>query len=175
MLKDVKLMNYEEYINRAKEEELIFINELYDQGQLLENGLREIINIDRPVKLLVITSTMCRDSATIIPFLIKLSQFNQNISVNFLLKKENEDLLNKLCGELNVPAIMVLDSDNSVIRKFIEFPKGVKEILIKNSTEKTKELIEEMRKGKYNELIQEDLIKLITGKKYEYISFKRAT
>ena len=40
-------------------------------------------------------------------------------------------------------------------------------------TTKQLEIIDEMRNGKYNDLIQLDLIKFITGKKYEYISFNR--
>ena len=173
MLTDVELMDYEEYLNNANDEEIIFINELYDQGQILEDGLRDIISLKQDIKILVITSTKCKDSATIIPFLIKLSQFNENIEVNFLLKKDNEELLRKLSGEMKLPTIMVMDSDNNVIRKFVEFPKGVKDILINSSKEETQKIIDEMRNGKYNDLIQLDLIKLITGKKYEYISFER--
>lgn len=173
MLTDVELMDYEEYLNNANDEEIIFINELYDQGQILEDGLRDIINLKQDIKILVITSTKCKDSATIIPFLIKLSQFNEHIEVNFLLKKDNEELLRKLSGEMKLPTIMVMDSDNNVIRKFVEFPKGVKDILINSSKEETQKIIDEMRNGKYNDLIQLDLIKLITGKKYEYISFER--
>lgn len=173
MLTDVELMDYEEYLNNANDEEIIFINELYDQGQILEQGLRDIISLKKDIKILVITSTRCKDSATIIPFLIKLSQFNEHIEVKFLLKKDNEELLSKLSGEMKLPTIMVMDSDNNVIRKFIEFPKGVKDILINSQKEKTQEIIDEMRNGKYNDLIQLDLIKFITGKKYEYISFER--
>ena len=40
MLTDVKLMDYEEYLSNANDEEMIFINELYDQGQILELGLK---------------------------------------------------------------------------------------------------------------------------------------
>ena len=86
MLTDVDLMDYEEYLSNANEEEMVFINELYDQGQILEEGLRDIITLNKPVRILVITSTMCKDSATILPFLIKLSQFNENIEVKFFFK-----------------------------------------------------------------------------------------
>lgn len=173
MLTDVELMDYEEYLNNANDEEIIFINELYDQGQILEDGLRDIISLKKDIKILVITSTKCKDSATIIPFLIKLSQFNEHIKVNFLLKKDNEELLRKLSGEMKLPTIMVMNNDNNVIRKFVEFPRGIKDILIRSSKEETQKIIDEMRNGKYNDLIQLDLIKLITGKKYEYISFER--
>ena len=106
MLTDVELMDYEEYLNNANDEEIIFINELYDQGQILEQGLRDIISLKKDIKILVITSTRCKDSATIIPFLIKLSQFNEHIEVKFLLKKDNEELLSKLSGEMKLPTIM---------------------------------------------------------------------
>ena len=66
MLTDVDLMDYEEYLSNANEEEMVFINELYDQGQILEEGLRDIITLNKPVRILVITSTMCKDSATIL-------------------------------------------------------------------------------------------------------------
>ena len=173
MLTDVDLMDYEEFLSKANEEEMVFINELYDQGQILEEGLKDIVTLNKPVRILVITSTMCKDSATILPFLVKLSQFNDNINVKFLLKKDNEELLNKLSSDMKIPTILALDNNNNVIRKFVEFPKGLKEILINNPKEKTQEIIDEMRRGKYNNLIQLDLIKFITGKKYEYISFKR--
>ena len=93
--------------------------------------------------------------------------------MKFLLKNDNEELLSKLSGEMKVPTIMVVDNNNNVIRKFVEFPKGVKDILINSPKEKTQEIIDEMRNGKYNDLIQLDLIKFITGKKYEYVSFNR--
>ena len=73
MLTDVKLMDYEEYLTSANDEELMFINELYDQGQILEEGLRDIISLNKHTKILVITSTRCKDSATILPFLMFLS------------------------------------------------------------------------------------------------------
>lgn len=173
MLQNIKPMNYEEYLDTADEEELIVINKLYEQGQLVEKGLKHIINIKESVNILVITSTKCKDSATIVPFLTKLAQFNEKIKIKFLLKKDYEQLLEELSGENKVPTFMVIDSKGKVLRKFVEFPKEVKEILISNSKDNTQEIIDNMRKGVYNNLIQQDLIKFITGKDYDYISFKR--
>ena len=44
MLHNIDLMEYSEYLIKAKEEELQFINKLYNQGILLEDG-KEIIKI----------------------------------------------------------------------------------------------------------------------------------
>lgn len=136
MLHNIDLMEYSEYLIKAKEEELQFINKLYNQGILLEDGKEIIKNIDDEKNVLVITATRCKDSATILPFLLKLAELNENIKIKFLLRKENRELLEQLSGELKVPTMMILDNNGQVIRKFIEFPKGVKEILISNSKEK---------------------------------------
>ena len=130
MLHNIDLMEYSEYLIKAKEEELQFINKLYNQGILLEDGKEIIKNIDDEKNVLVITATRCKDSATILPFLLKLAELNENIKIKFLLRKENRELLEQLSGELKVPTMMILDNNGQVIRKFIEFPKGVKEILI---------------------------------------------
>lgn len=171
MLHNINLMDYSEYLIKAKEEEIPFIQDMYNKGVLLEEGQEYIKNINTEINILVITATRCKDSATIMPFLLKLAKLNENIKMKFLLKKENVELLEKLSGEVKVPTIMILDNNCKVIRKFVEFPKGVKEFLNSNPKERTKEIIDDMREGKYNYLIQEDLINLITGSGYEYIKF----
>lgn len=173
MLMDIELMNYEEYLLSANEEETTFINELNKQGVILNEGIEKIKAIKEPLNILVITSTRCKDSATIIPFLMKLAEFNKNINIKFLLKNNNEDMLEKMSGETRIPTIMLLNDKGEVQRKIIEFPLGVKKILLENSKEKTQEIIDDMRSGKYNKLIQEDIISLFTGEKYMYTSFVR--
>ena len=166
-------MNYIEYINCADGEERQVIDKLFKQCILENKGLDKVKQLEKRVNILVITSTKCKDSATIVPFLIKLKELNDKIEINFLLKKDNEELLEKLTNESRVPTFLILDSRNNVLRKFIEFPRGVKEILRNSSVEMTQDIIDKMRNGKYNELIQEDLIRFITGEEYEYITFVR--
>ena len=40
-----KCISYEEYISTAKEEEILFIDELYKQGRLVSHGVEDIKNI----------------------------------------------------------------------------------------------------------------------------------
>lgn len=125
-----KCISYEEYISTAKEEEILFIDELYKQGRLVSHGVEDIKNIKSNINILVITDTFCKDSATTMPFLMKLSELNSKIHVNFLKKEGKEELLQELSGECRIPTIIKLDEKKQM-------------------------------KGKYNDEIQKEIIKLI--------------
>ena len=47
-----KCISYEEYISTAKEEEILFIDELYKQGRLVSHGVEDIKNIKSNIKLM---------------------------------------------------------------------------------------------------------------------------
>ena len=173
MVTDVKVMDYEEYLLNANEEEIIFIRNFHEQGQLLSSGIEKVKEINERLNILVITSTMCKDSATIMPFLMKLAKVNKNINIKYVLKNGNEEILERMSGETRIPSIMLLDSEGNVKRKIIEFPSGVKKILKDSPKEKTQEIIDDMRSGKYNNLIQDAIIKLFTGNGYSYTTFVR--
>lgn len=168
-------MKYEEFINTAEKEHREFIDELHEQGSLdkRDGNLNKIKDINHNVDIVVFTETKCKDSATTIPFLMKLSELNKNIRINFFRKEGNEEILKELIGEIRVPSILVLNDEEKIERKYIEFAYDVKEILESSPIEKTQDIIDEMRMGKYNKEIQKDLIKLISGDNYKYISFER--
>ena len=166
-------MSYDQYLDCADKEEREVIDKLFEQCILDIKDLNKIMKIKEKINILVITSTKCKDSATIVPFLLKIKEINNNIEVNFLLKNENEELLKELSGESRVPSFLILDQENNVLRKFVEFPIGVKEILSSSPVEETQDIVDSMRSGLYNKLIQDDIIKFITGEGYEYYPFER--
>lgn len=152
-----KCISYEEYISTAKEEEILFIDELYKQGRLVSHGVEDIKNIKSNINILVITDTFCKDSATTMPFLMKLSELNSKIHVNFLKKEGKEELLQELSG----PTIIKLDEKKQMKGKYIEFPQVVREKINGKNEEERKAIVEEVRSGKYNDEIQKEIIKLI--------------
>ncbi|MGL5352282.1 MAG: thioredoxin family protein [Clostridium sp.] len=168
-----KPMSYEEFINTAEKEHRSFIDSLNEQGQLNENGLDKIRRIKEEINIIVFTETRCKDSATTMPFLMKLAEFNKNINVSFYRKEGNEEIVEKLTGEKRVPTIVVVDSEGKPKRHYIEFPIKVKYKLENSPISETQTIIDEMREGKYNDYIQEDLISFITGENYEYVAFER--
>lgn len=166
-------MSYEEFIDTAQKEHRLFIDKLNEQGQLSEEGLKEIREIKETVNISVFSETRCKDAATVIPFLMKLIDLNEKLKVAFYRKEGNEELLKKMTGENRIPTIVILDHKGNPKRYYVEFPKKLKEKLKNSPSEETQSIINDMRDGKYNNFIQEDLISLLTGNNYEYISFKR--
>lgn len=166
-------MNYKEFIDKAEDEHKEFIESLNKQGQLSEERLQYIKDIKEDTNIVVFTETRCKDSATTMPFLMKLVELNKKLKVSFYTKEGNEEVVEKLTGELRVPTIVILDSEGNAKRHYIEFAKKIKEKLKNSPVEDTQLIIDEMRSGKYNALIQEDLIRFLSGRNYEYISFTR--
>lgn len=166
-------MNYEEYINTAEKEHRSYIDSLNEQGQLTEKGLDKIRDIKDETQIVVFTETRCKDAATTMPFLMKLADINKKIRVSFYRKEGNEEILEKWTGEKKVPTIVIVDSEEKPKRYYIEFARKVKNKLESSPVSETQRIIDEMREGKYNDYIQEDLISFITGENYEYVSFER--
>lgn len=163
MLDINKGISYEEYISSSTDEELLIINKLEKQCKLSERGIEHILCIDSPMDIAVFSMTRCQDAGTVIPFLMKLSDLNNNINVKFYYREGNEDLLYNLTGEKRIPSILLMNTEGQVARKFLEFPRAVDE-LIKGNTENKESIVKEFRAGKYNRYIQEDLIMLLTDK-----------
>lgn len=168
-------INYEEFIKKADAEHRQFIDELEVQGKLdmSDKSIDKIKSVNSNVDIVVITETRCKDSATVMPFLTKLCDMNKNLNVKFFRKEGNEEVLRRLTGEEKVPSIIILDKHKNVNRKYVEFPYKLKMRLESSPIEETQAIIDSMRAGDFNKEIQEDLIKLITGDNYTYISFTR--
>ncbi|WP_294354870.1 thioredoxin family protein [uncultured Clostridium sp.] len=166
-------LDYDEYLSMAKEEEKEFIYKLFDQGVLKDEGLDRIKDIKEELNVIIFAEPGCKDAATTIPFLIKMTQINPKIKLKYLRREGNEDLLEKLTGEKKVPTFIIVDNMGKVVRKYIEFPKKLKEKLLNSPVEETQFIVDEMREGKYNDYIQEDLINFLSGQSYNFISFTR--
>lgn len=166
-------LDYDEYLSMAEDEHKEFIYKLYDQCVLKEEGLDRIHNINEELNVIIFAEPKCKDAATTIPFLIKMSDINSKIKLKYLRREGNEELLENLTGEKKVPTFIIVDRNGKVVRKYIEFPRKLKEKLEICKVEDTQKIIDEMREGKYNEWIQEDLINFLTGNNYNFISFTR--
>lgn len=169
MLDMDKSMNYEELISGAPDNHKRLVKRMYSGVKLFEEGIEDIKNINTPVEVVIFTETRCQDSAIVIPFLLRLSELNENINLSFFRMKGNEDILEKMSGEKRVPTILVLNNDGDVLRKYVELPNRVKYKIKESDGRDRNVLVRKMRMGKFNEYIQKDLIELITGINYEYM------
>ena len=72
-------ITYNEYLSLADEEQRGIIDRLNEQSQLINKDLHKVRNIKNKLNILVFGEPRCKDAATEIPFLLKLSELNKNI------------------------------------------------------------------------------------------------
>ena len=166
-------LNYGEFLETINEEDRELIESYYNRSELRKKGLDKVRFINDNLNIIVFTKPSCKDAASTIPYLLKLASLNDRIKISFLNREGNEKLLLDATGEEKVPSFVIVDYQGETIRKYIEFPKGVKEFLLTTKVEDTQSVIDTMREGKYDDLIQEDLVRFLTGENYEYIRFDR--
>lgn len=164
---------YDEYLEMADNEQRKIIDKLNEQGQLISNSNKEVLDINSKINVVVFSEPRCKDAATEIPILLKLAEKNKNITVRFLRREGNEELLERESGEKKVPTFLILNKNGEVERKYIEFPRGVKKILMKTPKEEVQSVIDRMRAGEYNVLIEEDIIRFLTNIDYDYLRYDK--
>ena len=89
-------ITYSEYLSLADEEQRGIIDRLNEQSQLINKGLDKVRNIENKLNILVFGELHCKDAATEIPFLLKLSELNKNIEVKFLRREGNKEAIRKI-------------------------------------------------------------------------------
>ncbi|EGT3617441.1 hypothetical protein FHH43_14640, partial [Clostridium perfringens] len=124
-------LTYEEYLKTATDEEREMIEEFFNRVVVSKEKIKEINSIKNKVDIAVFSITRCKDAASAIPFLIKLSEKNKNINIKFWDREGNEELLEALTGVKRVPSILKI-KNGQVVKSYIEFPEIVDE-KIKNS------------------------------------------
>lgn len=157
-----KTLTYKELLKNADKEHLEMIKKHAQREKIILNDdLKSLNKLKEKRNLVVFTLPRCEDAATTIPFLFKLEELNKNISIRFMNREGNEELLKELTGESKVPTIVSLDEENTIRGKYIEYPESIKEKLHNKNDEEREYIITEFREEKYNKEIQRELIELI--------------
>lgn len=152
-------LTYEEYLRTATDEEREMIEEFFNRVVVCKKKIKEIDRIKNKVDIAVFSITRCKDAASAIPFLIKLSENNKNINIKFWDREGNEELLEKLTGARRVPSILRVEN-GQVVKSYIEFPKVVDEKINHNPEEK-ENFVNDLRSNKYDKEIEEEILNII--------------
>lgn len=152
-------LTYEEYLKTATDEEREMIEEFFNRVVVSEEKINEINSIKNKVDIAVFSITRCKDAASAIPFLIKLSENNKNINIKFWDREGNEELLEELTGARRVPSILKIEN-GQVVKSYIEFPKAVDEKINHNPEEK-ENFVNDLRSSKYDKEIEEEIFSII--------------
>lgn len=154
-------LSFEQYLEKSKESYGDIQDKKYIATTLSENAKSKIKNLNDTVNAIVFTEGFCPDCIATIPFIQKLSEENSNLKVHYLPRTDYEEFLEEAVGRVSIPTIITFDKDMNPKGAYVETPKELTEKMISLSSEDKKSLIEEYRQGKYNDLIEKDLLEIV--------------
>ncbi|MDR1376190.1 MAG: thioredoxin family protein [Synergistaceae bacterium] len=124
--------------------------------------------------LVVFADLGCPDCRAVLPFLGKIGEVNPNIGVVFKeWNSVSEEFLQQRLGTGRVPTILTLDASGKLMDgAFIERPLAVHRATAEASSRKEGMLaIGKFRNGGNNDLIEEDLLKVLRGEKSDVLPY----
>lgn len=154
-------LDFEGYLNKNNEEERQNLVEAYEKTVLSSKVIDAVKAIDKKVNIVVFSEGYCPDCIVTLPFVKRMQNLNENLKVYYLGMKGNKELLEEYTGTSRIPTVMTFTKDMEPKGVYIEVPKVIAEKMAKVPSDKQRELVLEYRQGKYNELIEEELLEII--------------
>ena len=161
MLDFTKSLTFEEYLEKQKDKYGDVQNKAYDKTQLSEDTKSNIKNLNETIHVAVFSEGFCPDCIVTIPFLERLKEENDKLKVHFFPRSGFEDFLNDAVGDTRIPTVITFDSSMTPKGAYVEMPKELVDKMHSLSMEERKSLIDEYRAGKYNDLIEKNLLDII--------------
>jgi thiol-disulfide isomerase/thioredoxin len=156
-----KTLDFDGYLNKNNEEERQNLVEAYEKTVLSNKIVDAVKAIDKEVNIVVFSEGYCPDCIVTLPFVKRMQNLNENLKVYYLGMKGNKELLEEYTGTSRIPTVMTFTKDMEPKGVYIEVPKVIAEKMAKMPSDKQRELVIEYRQGKYNELIEEELLEII--------------
>lgn len=153
-----KTMSYSQYLAGYTPEQASKQKDLYQQVILSEEVVEKIKVLQNKTNIVVFSEGFCPDCHVVIPFVVKIAEINNNIKLHFMNRTGNEQLLIDMTGEARIPTIMFFTEDMQPKGVYVEFPEALKERMSGNSIDEIKTVVNEYRQGKYNELIEAQIV-----------------
>jgi thiol-disulfide isomerase/thioredoxin len=154
-------LDYQGYLNKNNQEEREKLVEAYEKTQLSREAVDAVKAINKKVNIVVFSEGYCPDCIVTLPFIKRMQNLNENLKVYYFGMKGNKELLEEYTGTSRIPTVMTFTEEMEPKGVYIEVPKVISEKMAKAPSDKQRELVLEYRQGKYNELIEEELIEII--------------
>ncbi|GAA0127290.1 MULTISPECIES: thioredoxin family protein [Clostridium] len=161
MLNLSKSLDFKEYLKKSQETYGDIQNEAYENTSLSEYCKNSMKSLDEEVNMVVFTEGFCPDCIVTVPFIQRFSEENENLKVHYLPRTGYEDFLEEAVGRKSIPTVITFDKDMNPKGAYVEIPKELTEKMIKLSKDEREALINEYRAGKFNDLIEKDLLEII--------------
>lgn len=161
MLNFSNSLTFEEYLNKQQEKYGDVQNKAYENTSLSADTKSSIKNLDDTIHVAVFSEGFCPDCIVTIPFIQRLKEENSNLKVYFFPRTGYEDFLNEAVGDSRIPTIITFDGSMTPKGAYVEMPKELTAKMPSLSLEERKSLIADYRSGKYNDLIEKNLLNII--------------
>jgi len=156
-----KGITFEEYLGKSKLEYGDMQLTTYNSTNLSSDTKQSLQNLTSIVNVAVFSEGYCPDCIVTLPFLKRMAQENKNINLYCFPKTGYENFLEEYTGASRIPTIITFDSEMNPKGAYVEFPKELLEKMIPLKIEEKKNLVNDYRLGKYNSIIEQELLDII--------------
>ena len=161
MLDFTKSLTFEEYLKKQQKEYGDVQNNAYESTTLSETAKNNIKNLNDTIHVAVFSEGFCPDCIVTIPFIQKLKEENPKLDVHFFPRTGYESFLNEAVGDSRIPTVITFDNSMNPKGAYVEMPKELSSKMISLSLDERKSLVADYRSGKYNDLIEKNLLDII--------------
>lgn len=156
-----KGLDFQGYLNKNTEEQNAKLLRAYENTKLSKETEEAVKSLKEKVNVVVFSEGYCPDCIVTLPFVKRMQELNDNIKVYYYRLEGNRELLEEFTGTSRIPTVMTFTEAMEPKGAYIEVPQVLAEQVAKLSGDKQKELIRDYRQGKYNDLIEKDLLSII--------------
>ena len=150
--------DFSEYLNYSDETDKAKQLKIMDKIVLGEDTKEKIKAITKKIPFLIFAEPYCPDCRAFVPFMEKFAKLNPFISVTYLSRKDNLELLESLSEEARIPSMFsYVDSKAHLV--YLELPNFVWEKI--NNGEDSSELRYNYRTGVYNKEVEKELLDIV--------------
>lgn len=161
MLDFTKSLTFEDYLEKQQEKYGDVQNKAYENTSLSDSTKNNILNLNETIHVAVFSEGFCPDCIVTIPFIQRLKEENSNLKVHIFPRTGFEDFLTEAVGDSRIPTVITFDSSMAPKGAYVEMPKELSSKMASLTMDEKKSLISEYRSGKYNDLIEKNLLDII--------------
>ena len=156
-----KGLTFEEYLEKSKLQYGDIQLTAYNSTSLSPNTKESLQNLASTVNVAVFSEGYCPDCIVTLPFIKRMTEESQNINLYCFPKSGYENFLEECTGDARIPTIITFDAEMNPKGAYVEFPKKLLEKMDSLKIEEKKNVINDYRQGKYNSIIEEDLLGIL--------------
>ena len=152
---------FEEYLEQSKLKYGDIQLTTYNSTNLSSSTKGVLQNLTSTVNVEVFSEGYCPDCIVTLPFTKRMAEENKNIKLYFFPKTGYEGFLEECTGDTRIPTIITFDEEMNPKGAYVEFPKKLIGKMIPLKIEEKKALVDDYRQGKYNSIIEEELLDIL--------------